>query len=71
MKLTAPQERVLRRIVKTSGGGVHAETDPDLRVIMRLHNMGLCQGKKGNSTRAVHTREGLALIRDLDAGTPP
>ena len=68
MKLTAPQERVLRRIVKTSGGGIFAECDPDLRVIMRLHEKGLCQGKKGSPARAVHTREGLDLIRGLDSG---
>ena len=68
MKLTPPQERVLRRIVKTNGGGVYFEFHPDLRVIQRLHRMGLVQGKKRSAGLAVHTREGLNLIRELDAG---
>ncbi len=71
MKLTAPQERVLRRIIKTGGGGVFAECDPDLRVIMRLHKLGLCQGKRGDPARAVHTSEGLNMIRELDTGAAP
>ena len=55
MKLTAPQERVLRRIVKTSGGGIYFESDRDRNVLFRLHEKGLVQGKKGNQSRAVHT----------------
>ncbi len=66
-KLTKPQERVLRRVVKTSGGGVSVGLDQDSAVIMRLHAKGLVQGKLGNPARAVHTREGLDLIRKLDA----
>ena len=67
MKLTAPQERVLRRVVNTNGGGIYVEVDPDRRVIMRLHEMGLVQGKASHAARVVHTRDGLDLIRHIDA----
>lgn len=72
VKLTPAQEKMLRRIIKTSGGGVYAGIEGRERnVIMRLYDKGLVQGKKGQPTRAVHTREGLDLIRQLDAAETP
>ena len=67
MKLTQPQKRVLRRVVKTNGGGVPVSGDRDEKVIMRLYGMGLVQGKAGEQSRAVHSTEGLELVRQLDA----
>jgi hypothetical protein len=68
-KLTAPQEMMLRRIVATNGGGVHAgfnEARNDTRVMRRLEAMGLVQGKAGSPGWAVHTRAGLEWVREKD-----
>lgn len=68
-KISPAQEAMLRRIVKTNGGGIHQYGlhGPTMRA---LYGKGLIQGKAGQQTCAVHTREGLALIRELDAKQP-
>jgi len=68
-KLTGPQEKMLRRIVATNGGGIHAgfnEVGNDTRVIRRLEALGLVQGKAGSPSWAVHTRPGLEWVREKD-----
>lgn len=66
IKLTAPQEAMLRRVVATNGGGVHAgfsEGQRETRVLLRLHEMGLVQGKAGMDGWAVHTKQGWAWVK--------
>ncbi len=63
IKLTAPQEKMLRKIVATNGGGIFAECQP-IGTIKALFNRGLIQGKKGDACCAVHTREGLDWVRE-------
>ena len=66
MKLTPTQEAMLRRVVATNGGGVHAGWDEGqkiTRTLRKLEKLGLVQGKAGSDGWAVHTREGLAWVR--------
>jgi hypothetical protein len=69
--LLSPAElRELRAVVASNGGGVSTEAlnARRLKIVMRLHMMGLVQGilvqgMSGWPSRVVHTREGLAVAR--------
>ena len=64
--LLSPAElRELRAVVASNGGGVStgALNARRLRIVMRLHMMGMVQGMSGAQSRVVHTREGLAVAR--------
>lgn len=66
MKLTHAQEAMLRRVVASNGGGVHAgwhEGQRETRVLRKLEALGLVQGKASVPSWAVHTREGLEWVR--------
>lgn len=66
-RLGVRQIAMLREIVRTNGGGVHYFCGgEDERVMRSLVRRGLIQGKAGWQTRAVHTRAGLELVRELD-----
>ena len=62
-KLTQPQERMLREIVSTNGGGISGYC-LDQRVMRSLERKGLIQGKLRQESRAVHTRAGLEWVRN-------
>jgi hypothetical protein len=66
IRLTPKQADLLRRIVKTNGGGISAyRLHGGERCIMwRLHELGLIQGKSGDLSTCVHTREGLDWVRN-------
>lgn len=73
MKLTPRQAEVLRQVVRTNGGGLHAgfhERQPITRILRALESKGLVQGKAGMPHRAVHTRAGLEWTR-ADPGPQP
>jgi len=64
--LLSPAEvRELRAVVASNGGGVSTEAlnARRLKIVMRLHMMGMVQGMSGWPSRVVHTREGLAVAR--------
>lgn len=63
IKLTKPQERMLREIVATNGGGISGFILRE-RVMRALESKGLIQGKLNASHRAVHTRIGLEWVRN-------
>lgn len=65
VKLTAPQEKMLREIVATNGGGI-AEFKLSHATLKVLIRKGLVQGKKGQQWRAVHTPEGFAWVTMAD-----
>jgi hypothetical protein len=71
--LSAAEKRELAAAVATNGGGLdtHAATKPRLRIWLRLHMMGLLQGKAGAPWRVVHSREGLAVARAIAAPRGP
>lgn len=64
IRLGTRQAAALRQIVKTNGGGVCPITSPDVKMVMRLHELGLVQGKKGQDGRVVHTAAGLDWVRN-------
>lgn len=66
-KLTTAQEKMLERVVKTNGGGVngYSLTAREIATAYELHDLELVQGKAGNLSRIVHTKEGLALWRSI------
>ena len=71
-KLTAPQEKMLRLIVATNGGGVFVgfnECTNAVKIMRRLEAFGLIQGKAGSPSWAVHTRPGLEWVREKDKPT--
>lgn len=61
-KMTPAQEALLRRVVKTNGGGVSSYGVPD-STIKGLVVRHLIQGKAGSPSTIVHTREGLDWVR--------
>jgi uncharacterized protein YjhX (UPF0386 family) len=65
-RLGARQLDLLDRVCRTSGGGVSCFGEQE-RVYRSLERKGLIQGKSGQQYRAVHTREGLALWRKMQA----
>lgn len=73
MRLGARQWEMLDRICRSNGGGVFVgffEGDPEAKTILRLHELGLVQGKSGDLSCAVHTRKGLDLWREQKETTP-
>lgn len=63
-RLGSRQWAMLDKICRTSGGGIYVPGGgPEHKLIMRLHELGLVQGKAGQQYRAVHTREGLDIWR--------
>ena len=67
MKLTKPQARVLAEICATNGGGISEMRffGQERKVMFRLHEMGLVQGKLGSPSNVVHTDEGWAINKEL------
>ncbi len=66
-RLGGRQIAMLREIVRSNGGGVYYFCGgEDERVMRSLARRGLIQGKAGHQSRAVHTRAGLELVRELD-----
>jgi hypothetical protein len=68
MKLTEAELKVLGAVIHTNGGGLHAgfsESEQITKVIRRLERKGLVQGKLGAARRAVHTKEGLRVWREV------
>jgi hypothetical protein len=66
VKLTPSQAALLRRIVATNGGGIVGgfhEASRQMKMIRRLENLGLVQGKKSAPSIVVHTRAGLEWVR--------
>jgi hypothetical protein len=71
--LTPKQREALAEVCRTNGGGVRLNctvTDdgtvvPIDRVYRALFKRELIQGKAGAYSTVVHTREGLALHREL------
>jgi hypothetical protein len=61
-KLTEKQFALLASICRTNGGGIYAP-NCDQRVLKALVDRHLVQGKAGNLSSVVHTREGLELWR--------
>ncbi len=61
-KMTPAQEDLLRRVVKTNGGGVSAYRVPDA-TIAGLVKRHFVQSKLGEPYTIVHTREGLEWVR--------
>ncbi|CAB4157024.1 hypothetical protein UFOVP747_47 [uncultured Caudovirales phage] len=71
--LSPAEARELLAVAATNGGGVYVgsvASKPRTRTILRLHLMGLVQGKKGEQCSAVHTKEGLAVARVLRGRKP-
>lgn len=62
MKLTSPQNKMLRKIVATNGGGI-SEMRLNHSTMWSLHKRGLIQGKRGMQSWAVHTRKGLDWVK--------
>lgn len=60
--MTPAQEDLLRRVVKTNGGGISSYDEPD-STISGLVSRHLVQGKSGSPSVIVHTREGLDWVR--------
>jgi hypothetical protein len=71
--LTPAEKRELAVVVRTNGGGLNTYSlgRPKLRILQRLHLMGLVQGKAGAQWRIVHTRDGLAVARAAAAPRGP
>jgi uncharacterized protein YjhX (UPF0386 family) len=66
--LTERQLALLRAVVASNGGGVSCAVDPERTVMRQLERRGLVQGKAGEQWRAVHTKEGLAVVRETAGG---
>jgi hypothetical protein len=64
--MSAMMWAVLEEIVRTNGGGLSAGGEY-ARQIKRLYERDLVQGKLGQPWIAVHTREGLAAVRERQA----
>ncbi|WP_026793173.1 hypothetical protein [Pleomorphomonas oryzae] len=62
-KMTPAQEDLLRRVVRTNGGGVSGFREKD-SVIDGLMKRGMIQGKRGQEYMIVHTKRGLQWVRD-------
>lgn len=67
--LSVAERRELLAVVATNGGGIdtHAAGKARARALLRLHMMGMVQGMSGRPWRVVHTREGLAVSREVIA----
>jgi hypothetical protein len=63
------QADLLRRIVRTNGGGLSMAGIDD-RVIAGLFDRHLIQGKAGNARRMVHTQLGLEWVRSNPEAAP-
>lgn len=63
IKLGKAQEKMLRDIVATNGGGISGYS-LDQRVMRALEAKGLIQGKCSCPSAAVHTRDGLDWVRN-------
>ena len=61
-KMTPAQEDLLRRVVKSNGGGVSSYGEAD-SIIKGLIDRHLVQGKAGSPSTIVHTRQGLDWVR--------
>lgn len=67
MKLGKVQKELLIKVCKTNGGGVYVGSDSKTqKVLMRLNELGLVQGKLGQPYCAVHTGEGLKIFREME-----
>lgn len=66
VRLGKTQFAMLDRICRTNGGGVSGYS-LNRRVMERLYELDLIQGKRGQEWCAVHTSEGLALWRKITA----
>lgn len=66
MKLGKRQLEMLIKICKTNGGGLYV-SGRDEKIIMRLHELELVQGKSGAQYCAVHTTKGMKLYKSLVA----
>jgi hypothetical protein len=67
------QIEVLGQVIATNGGGLHAgfsESSDVTKVLRSLECKGLVQGMSGNPQRAVHTKEGLRVWRQLKKESP-
>ncbi len=62
-KMTKAQEELLRRVVRTNGGGVSGFREKD-SVIKGLMDRHMIQGKKGQESMIVHTARGLQWVRE-------
>lgn len=60
MKLGKKQKEFLSKVCKTNGGGVYITSEWE-KIALRLNELGLIQGKLGQPSCAVHTREGLEI----------
>lgn len=70
MKLGKRQFELLAKICKSNGGGVYVSgSGPEYKIIRRLEEMGLIQGKSGQPYMAVHTPAGFNLYK-LESGDP-
>jgi len=67
MNLVELQKELLIKICQTNGGGISTISMDgwQLKAVHQLHDLGLVQGKSGNESTAVHTKQGLELYRTL------
>lgn len=69
-RLGKRQWEMLGKIVRTNGGGIYVYYSIQ-KTVLRLHELGLVQGKAGQQYCAVHTREGLEAWRAYQRATKP
>jgi hypothetical protein len=60
--MTPAQIELLRRVVRTNGGGVNARGE-NARVVQGLMDRHMVQGKSGDLSCMIHTRRGLDWVR--------
>lgn len=65
--LSAAQLRMLDRVVRTNGGGlsVYSIDGRERAILRRLEDADLIQGEQGQQYMAVHTKEGLQRLREI------
>lgn len=66
MKLGSKQKEFLSKVCKSNGGGVPIITANDLKISKSLEKKGLIQGKSNGPGRAVHTKAGIDLFKELE-----
>jgi hypothetical protein len=68
-RLSPKQREILDAVCRSNGGGVPVREQgmqgANIRQILRLHELGLVQGKLGNPQLVVHTDEGRRLWKEI------
>lgn len=61
--MTAAQLRLLARVCQTNGGGLSTYdlNQMERKMLMKLYDADLVQGKKGAEWKAVHTNDGFRI----------